>query len=116
VLNENVDQANIVELSVDALKRIFKAKDAVFVLGQGSVSFSDQQSTARSGGQELLMPLCIKNECIGMLIMREKRSGDTYTHEDVRLLKTFAYQAAVALEKARLYNEVKGYSEELEKK
>jgi signal transduction histidine kinase len=48
--------------------------------------------------------------------MQEKLSGDPYTDEDMRLLETFAYQAAIALEKARLYTEVKGYSSVLEQK
>ena len=61
------------------------------------------------------IPIKLENKLMGLLILGKKLSGDIYTSEDYNLLKTFSIQAGVALEKARLYEEVKNYSMNLEK-
>jgi signal transduction histidine kinase len=65
---------------------------------------------------EVSMPLLIENKLVGVIILSKKQSGELYTDIDMKLLQTFSYQAAVAIEKAQLYNQVKSYSTELEKK
>gem|GEM_PF-1058465 len=52
----------------------------------------------------------------GYLVLSPKLSGDAYTDEDIRLLETFSHAAAVAIRKAELYQDLKNYSKELEKK
>jgi signal transduction histidine kinase len=52
----------------------------------------------------------------GLIMLGKKLSGDPFSAEDTKLLKTVAYQAAVALEKTRLFEQVKKYSGQLEKK
>ncbi|MEA1963148.1 MAG: ATP-binding protein [Patescibacteria group bacterium] len=64
----------------------------------------------------LTVPVKLENKLIGFLALGEKLSGDVYTSEDYSLLKTFSIQAGVAMEKTRLYEEVKNYSESLEQK
>lgn len=54
-----------------------------------------------------IVPIRLEHRCVGSIAMGKKLSGDAYTKEDKRLLETFAYQAAVALEKARLYSDIK---------
>lgn len=51
-----------------------------------------------------------------LLFLGKKLSGDTYTQEDLRLLRTFANQASVAIKKAELYGRIKDYSHELERR
>lgn len=63
----------------------------------------------------MTVPIRLDNKLIGILAMGDKISGDMYTTEDCSLLKTFSYQAAVALEKSQLYEKAKNYSVELEK-
>jgi signal transduction histidine kinase len=53
---------------------------------------------------------------IGLIILGSKKSGDNFSSDDVNLLKTVSYQAALAIEKARLYEKVKDYSKTLEQK
>lgn len=50
------------------------------------------------------LPLISKNEMIGLIAL-EKTEADFYTPEHVQAATTFASQAAVALENARLYEE-----------
>jgi len=55
---------------------------------------------------EVCIPLLTRDELIGILNLGHKRSGDMYSHEDLDLLAQFAAQASVALENARLYQEM----------
>jgi signal transduction histidine kinase len=64
----------------------------------------------------MLVPIILEKKLIGLLGLGEKRSGDMFSRDDFNLLKTFSYQAAVAIEKAQLYEQVKNYSEKLEEK
>jgi len=56
---------------------------------------------------EVCIPLITRGELIGLINLGKKRSGDMYSHEDLELLANFANQAAVALENARLYEDMK---------
>jgi signal transduction histidine kinase len=51
----------------------------------------------------LAVPLLAKNRIVGVLEVLNKRGGGVYVQEDVDLLTTFAGQAAVAIENARLF-------------
>ena len=55
---------------------------------------------------ELCLPLIFKNKLIGLIILDAKRSDDAYTAEDIKLLETLANQAAIAIENAKLYNQM----------
>lgn len=61
-------------------------------------------------------PLLSDTKRIGTLWIGHKRSGDDYTAKDIQLIETIARQLAVALQRAQLYQEVKMYSQDLEKK
>jgi K+-sensing histidine kinase KdpD len=63
---------------------------------------------------QILIPICTTTENVAMIGIGAKRSGDAFSMTDVTLLRTFALQAAVALEKAKLYQQVKEHSDELE--
>ncbi len=59
-----------------------------------------------------LVPMTIGTRRIGLLLVANKRSGDRFTEEDMRTLMTFASQAAVVTENARLYQEEQRRSRE----
>lgn len=56
---------------------------------------------------DVYLPIYAKDELIGLLALGPKISGDRYYGEDLGLLKTLADQTAVALENARLYEDLK---------
>ena len=56
---------------------------------------------------EVCLPLLSKGELAGLLILGKKISGRPYSKQDLELLQTLANQAALALDNARLYEEVK---------
>jgi signal transduction histidine kinase/DNA-binding NarL/FixJ family response regulator/uncharacterized protein YigA (DUF484 family) len=67
----------------------------------------------RSGNSSVLAaPLRAHENIIGTLGILE-RTGRVYSNEEVALLQTFANQAAVALENARLYSEAQTREKEL---
>ena len=62
--------------------------------------------TLDSMESEVCIPLMTRDELIGIINLGHKRSGEMYSHEDLDLLTQFATQASVALENARLYQEM----------
>ncbi|MEZ4670519.1 MAG: GAF domain-containing protein [Anaerolineae bacterium] len=51
----------------------------------------------------LAVPLIAQNKVVGVLEVLNKKGGGSYVQEDAELLTTFAGQAAVAIENARLF-------------
>jgi signal transduction histidine kinase len=109
ILHTSVRQADIVQGSSELLRTIFKTHHVLFRLG------SDSEICPKPS-QEAVMhaQILFEEKCIGVVELGEKRSGERYTREDHQLLETFAYQAAVAIEKARLYEKVEESSGKLE--
>ena len=55
----------------------------------------------------LVVPMLLRDEVIGFLSLGEKKSGKFYNREDVDLIKTLATQGAVAIENARMAEQMK---------
>jgi signal transduction histidine kinase len=56
---------------------------------------------------EVSIPLISKRQLIGMINLSHKFNRDIYSHEDLELLDTLANQMAIAIENARLYEDLK---------
>jgi signal transduction histidine kinase len=56
---------------------------------------------------DVSIPLISKGRLVGMINLSHKFNRDVYSQEDVELLSTLANQAAVAIENARLYEDLK---------
>ncbi len=54
----------------------------------------------------LIVPLIYENRLTGLITLGEKKSGKFYLREDINLLNTLANQGAVAIENARMIEEV----------
>ena len=63
---------------------------------------------------ELVIPMLIKDRCIGVFDL-ESPELDAFTKEHKELLTLLASQAAVAIDNARLYEEVRRNEERIEK-
>ncbi len=64
---------------------------------------------------ELLIPLKVKNDLIGLLVFGSKETGEAYNDEDLQVLEIIAGQAAIAIENAQLYSEAKDFNVRLRK-
>jgi len=56
---------------------------------------------------EVSIPLIFKAKLIGMINLSHKFNKEIYSHEDMELLNTLANQVAIAMENARLYEDLK---------
>jgi signal transduction histidine kinase len=56
---------------------------------------------------EVSIPLISKGRLIGMINLSHKFNKDVYSHEDIELLSTLANQTSIAIENARLYEDLK---------
>ncbi len=56
---------------------------------------------------ELTIPFISKGQLVGMMNLGYKFTKDIYSHEDIELLSTLANQTAIAIENARLYEDLK---------
>lgn len=66
---------------------------------QGEITKNDKFRTHSI----LAVPLIAKDQIIGVLEVLNKRDGTPFVREEVELLSTFAGQAAIAIENARLF-------------
>jgi len=64
----------------------------------------------------LAVPLQVWDRCIGVLEAVNKRGDQEFSQEDVETLTALAAQAAIAIENARLYQEVVDHAEHLEQR
>jgi len=71
---------------------------------------------AGTPGPLVALPLERKNRIVGVLAVARAADAREFSDADLNLLTTFADQAGAAVENAQLYQEVRGASEELEKK
>lgn len=55
---------------------------------------------------EIFFPLSTKGDLVGILILGEKRSSQPYEKDDLVILSALSNQTAVAIENARLYEEL----------
>lgn len=61
----------------------------------------------------ICIPSFIEDKMIGFLMLGEKLSGDMYTQEDLDVFMTLANQAALAIENAQSYEELKDTRDQL---
>jgi two-component system, NtrC family, sensor kinase len=64
-------------------------------------------ATMRKIEAEISLPIISQGNIIGMLNLGHKENMEVYSNDDIKLLSTLANQAAVAIENARLYQNLK---------
>ena len=121
VLEEDIQKTN------KSLKKIishFKKQREVLVLDEIKKKQEDKVEFDRSFllikdmeklNIVLTIPLLVKEKLVGLFLLSAKKSGDMFTNEDIKTLEAIASQAAIAVENARLYEEMKDFSKTLQK-
>jgi GAF domain-containing protein len=74
-----------------------------------------ERAWLNSLNMDIYVPIYAKGEWIGLLTFGPKISGDRYFEEDLTLITTLADQTAVALENARLFEDLKVRNVEIER-
>ncbi len=75
---------------------------------------SEEKEILRNLNTEVLVPLTAEDKCVGTLALGEKRSGDMYTTQDLRILEIIAPEAAIAIQNAMLFKEKEKRIQELD--
>ncbi len=74
------------------------------------------QTNMRRIEAHICLPLLVKDKLIGIIVLGQKVSRDAYTKEDMRLLEAVTNQASIAVENARLYDEIRQFNRTLQQK
>lgn len=61
----------------------------------------------------LVVPLFVKENLIGIILIGDKKSDDFYTQDDINTIGAIAGQLAMAIENARLYEKQKRFNQNL---
>ncbi|MDH3674279.1 MAG: GAF domain-containing protein, partial [Anaerolineae bacterium] len=95
----NITRADYVLRSVDPFNLLQEA-DAVTSVDQGS-------------NRELITPIQLNNETIGVLGVEDEADGDGWTADDIRLLEEVSSQVGLAVENSRLLQQTQQRTKEL---
>lgn len=87
---------------------------------QKSIDLKDEtldnaRATMEDMGAALVVPSFIENHLIAFLVLGRKKSGKPYSHDDLMVFSILANQAALAIENAQFYEEMKKTHEQLVK-
>jgi len=72
--------------------------------------------SAQMSGAVIAEPLLYRDQLLGVIVVERAKGGAHFTTEDQGVLGIFAGQAAIAIENARLYDEVVRHAAELEER
>jgi phosphoserine phosphatase RsbU/P len=87
---------------------VFENKEALFVPNiEDDDRFKARNNENYYTNSFISVPLIFKDSVIGVLNVNNKRSKDSLTEDDFRLIKGIAREAAIAIENARLYSDLK---------
>ena len=117
-LNRNLDLSDLVLKTTSILKNSLKIKEIYINLLPHEQEKARQELEILEEKYNLPLTLRLEREgrLIGAMFLGSKLSGDSYIDDDIGLLRTFTHQMTLALEKSGLYEQVKDYSKNLEKK
>ena len=89
------------------------ARTSRWIAPSGRVSERASDDVFARLGAVLVLPLRFESTPVGVLVLGEKRSGASYTDDDLQLLETLVNQCALALTNARAYEIVRRTQVEL---
>ena len=82
-------------------------RNLIDIMPQFKGMWEVEKTTLDALGVELLCPITSHGKLIGVLALGEKQSGASYSDEEADLLKTMSNEAAVAIENARMLDNLK---------
>ena len=69
--------------------------------------WSEEKKQLYTLDTEIIVPIKIREQLIGILILSEKKGGEVYSQEEMDLLMTLVNNAAIVIENAKMYEEAK---------
>ncbi|MBN1585391.1 hypothetical protein JW899_03425 [Candidatus Uhrbacteria bacterium] len=130
ILNENLDMDDLTGGIENALREIFRVERVNIHILTEPLPYPDRPigltaDTCRQAfgtcpvdvpPNGMVVPIILEGQAIAVVSLGGKTSGEPYFDEDTVLLQGFSYQAAIAIEKARLYRQTQEHSRLLERR
>ncbi|HEY7163387.1 MAG TPA: ATP-binding protein [Candidatus Binatia bacterium] len=95
----------------DPLLHLLKARQEAVVREELEIAAEDSTTRAvermKDVEAEISVPITSKQKLVGILNLGRKQDSEIYGREEIELLSTLANQAAIAIENARLYENLK---------
>ena len=103
-LQKGFDSENILVTTLQERKNVLLEEDLALLPSpvQGPI-----QTIFNKLRVKLILPLSFRDQMVGFLCLGGKLSGDIYTNIDIQLLSLFSDEASIALENAKLFQQVK---------
>jgi two-component system, NtrC family, sensor kinase len=103
-------------LAQDAIVQAAALDEQAQLTANGDVVRLAAGQCKNHSGPVVGMPLDRKGRVVGAVVVAREASGRAFAEADLSLLATFADQASAAIDNATLYQQVRGASEQLERK
>jgi len=105
------DRSRRVDLDPALLRALVDNRAGVYrheieLAPQYAADRAEMKASFDSLAAELMLPMVLKGQVRSVLSLGRKKSGKLFTREDIALLRTLMNQGAIALENARLFDEV----------
>ncbi|MDA1317151.1 MAG: ATP-binding protein [bacterium] len=88
--------------------------EQIIIFEELSERKNDIKDIMREHEITIVLPLVVRKELIGGLILGEKHSGEIYSSDDIDLLKIVAHEVAIAVRNALSFEEIKRFNITLE--
>ena len=112
----NLDE-EIIKVSQTIVRKVSSTGESVLTTNaQADPRFENQMSVAAYQLRSILCaPLKLRNELIGVIYVDNRAHTGIFRDSDLELINAFADQAAVAIDNARLFDDLQASNRELEK-
>ncbi|MFH0864093.1 MAG: ATP-binding protein [Candidatus Gottesmanbacteria bacterium] len=96
------------EQEIDRLVNFSKNGGKLIVIEE--IEEGEIKEILRHNNFNLILPLIVKQETLGLLILGEKESGDIYSLEDLQFFEILIPQMAIAIQNSLAYEEIRRFS------
>ncbi len=80
------------------------------------IKLKDLQHRMKEIDAAVCLPLFSHNKISGLIVLDHKHSGEAFSVQDIELLETLVIQASIAIENARLYQDLQNLTQNLQNK
>ena len=94
---------------------VVEQRKPLIVIKESPMSDEMQEVVSRLGVSSMVtMPLISKDRVVGLLNLYKKEAASSYNQSDIELISILSGQAAIAIENAKLFEEIRRKNKELE--
>lgn len=104
-MHEKFDELKLIEIAKGIVE-----KPGESILVKEDLEESEEKDFFQKYKIDVILPLVVKNELIGALLLENKSSGEIYRYEDINMLQIMAPEVAIAVKNALSYDEIRRFN------